>query len=190
MPPLRQRRADVPLLVEHFLGVRGRPGSGLRFAPDAMARLFEYGWPGNIRELRNLIERLHILHEGHEVRAGDLPAEFHSAGGRPRTAPSATGPPAAGGRRGVTPLAEIERRHVERVLQATGWNKARAARVLEVDIKTLNKKIRDFQIARHVAGRLSRDSPGRSSHPSSVADSPSLIIPRLARSAGVALSLP
>ena len=54
-------------------------------------------------------------------------------------------PPAADD--ALTPLAEIERRHVERVLQATGWNKARAARVLEVDIKTLNKKIRDFQIA-------------------------------------------
>ena len=148
VPPLRHRRADVPLLVEHFLGVRGRPGSGLRFAPDAMARLFEYGWPGNIRELRNLIERVHILHVGPEVRAGDLPAEFHfGPADAPVMAPSSTGPPAPGADEVLTPLAEIERRHVERVLQATGWNKARAARVLEVDIKTLNKKIRDFQIA-------------------------------------------
>jgi DNA-binding NtrC family response regulator len=113
----------------------------LRFAPDAMARLVEYDWPGNIRELRNLIERLYILHEGHEVHAGDLPEEFHRA---PASVPP--GRPASAGDEVLRPLAEVEWRHVERVLRATAWNKARAARVLEVDIKTLNKKIRDFKI--------------------------------------------
>jgi DNA-binding NtrC family response regulator len=142
VPPLRGRRADIPLLVEHFLGTRGRAGSSLRFTPEAMARLVDYGWPGNIRELRNLIERLHILHEGGQVRASDLPGEFN-------TAPTAAGTdsPSPPPDEVLTPLAEIERRHVERVLHATAWNKARAARVLEVDIKTLNKKIRDFKIA-------------------------------------------
>jgi DNA-binding NtrC family response regulator len=156
VPPLRRRRGDVSQLVQHFLGVP-RGGKALRFAPEAMARLLEYAWPGNIRELRNLIERLQILHEGQEVRAEDLPAEF--------------GLPAAPARAAVPPpqpadvlvsLAEIERRHVERVLHATGWNKARAARVLEVDIKTLNKKIRDFKIP-HAGEAL--PSPGRTSHP-------------------------
>jgi DNA-binding NtrC family response regulator len=143
VPPLRRRRDDIPALVEHFLGTQGRAGSSLRFAPDAMARLIDYGWPGNIRELRNLIERLHILHEGHEVRAADLPPEFDSAAAAPAVAP-AVAPVVTD--EALPPLAEIERRHVERVLHATGWNKARAARVLEVDIKTLNKKIRDFKI--------------------------------------------
>jgi DNA-binding NtrC family response regulator len=147
VPPLRERPDDVPLLVEHFLGAPGRVGKTLRFAPDAMARLVSYGWPGNIRELRNLIERLHILHEGHEVRAADLPAEF----GLPPAAASLTAAPAAvtpapDSATVLVPLADVERRHVERVLHATGWNKARAARVLEVDIKTLNKKIRDFKL--------------------------------------------
>jgi two-component system response regulator AtoC len=141
VPPLRRRSGDVPLLVEHFLAVRGR-GHSLRFAPDAMARLVEYGWPGNIRELRNFIERLQILHEGHEVRAMDLPSEFNG----PR-APAAAGTPAPVEDPVLVPLVDIERRHVERVLAATGWNKARAARVLEVDIKTLNKKIRDYKLA-------------------------------------------
>jgi two-component system response regulator AtoC len=141
VPPLRRRRGDVPHLVEHFLGSRGR-GHSLRFAPDAMARLTDYGWPGNIRELRNLIERLQILHEGHEVRAAHLPGEFN---GTPAAAGTAAPAPAEGNY--LVSLAEVERRHVDRVLSATGWNKARAARVLEVDIKTLNKKIRDFKLA-------------------------------------------
>ena len=141
VPPLRRRRGDVPHLVEHFLGPRGRGGPGLRFAPDAMARLVDYAWPGNIRELRNFIERLRILHEGHEVRASDLPSEFNASASAARPASPASADDGV-----LVALAEVERRHVERVLHATGWNKARAARVLEVDIKTLNKKIRDFKL--------------------------------------------
>ncbi|HEY2991509.1 MAG TPA: sigma-54 dependent transcriptional regulator [Methylomirabilota bacterium] len=147
VPPLRRRRSDIPMLVDHFVG-QGRRGKVLRFSADAMERLIDYGWPGNIRELRNLVERLHILHEGSEVRANDLPAEFgHAPAAAAATAPAAraAAPSEPGGV--MVPLAEVERRHVEQVLQATAWNKARAARVLEVDIKTLNKKIRDFKLA-------------------------------------------
>ncbi len=148
VPPLRRRRPDIPLLVEHFLRAHARPGKRLRFAPDALQRLVEYEWPGNIRELRNLVERLQILHEGSEVRAADLPAEFSggpaAGGAAPPPHAGAAAPHAAAV---LVPLAEIERRHVEQVLRATGWNKARAARVLEVDIKTLNKKIRDFALS-------------------------------------------
>jgi transcriptional regulator with GAF, ATPase, and Fis domain len=148
VPPLRRRRTDIPMLVDHFLGGHARKGKALRFSADAIERLLDYGWPGNIRELRNLVERLHILHEGSDVRADDLPAEF----GYSPAAAAATGAPARAAAApepgGVmVPLAEVERRHVEQVLQATAWNKARAARVLEVDIKTLNKKIRDFKLA-------------------------------------------
>jgi len=151
VPPLRRRRSDIPMLVDHFVS-HARKGKALRFSADAVDRLLEYGWPGNIRELRNLVERLHILHEGSEVRANDLPAEFGHAAptATPTAAPparpvAATAAPEPGGV--MVPLAEVERRHVEQVLQATAWNKARAARVLEVDIKTLNKKIRDFKLA-------------------------------------------
>jgi DNA-binding NtrC family response regulator len=136
VPSLRQRRADIPLLVQHFTGPATR-GKSLKFAAEAMDRLMSYSWPGNIRELRNLVERLMILHEGDEVRVNDLPAEL---GVPARAAPE---PEAA-----LVSLQEIERRHVERVLQATGWNKAQAARVLDVDIKTLNKKIRDYGLSR------------------------------------------
>jgi two-component system response regulator AtoC len=133
VPPLRRRREDIPLLVEHFLAPFARAGKALTFSREAMERLVAYDWPGNIRELRNLIERLQILKEG-EVRATDLTPEFS------RVVAAA---PAAAEERPLGSLSEVERRHVERVLSATGWNKAKAARVLEVDIKTLNKKIRD-----------------------------------------------
>jgi DNA-binding NtrC family response regulator len=136
VPSLRQRRADIPLLVQHFASAAPR-GKALKFAGEAMDRLMSYSWPGNIRELRNLVERLMILHEGDEVRAGDLPVEL---GAPTRVAPE---PEAA-----LVSLQEVERRHVERVLQATSWNKAQAARVLDVDIKTLNKKIRDYGLSR------------------------------------------
>jgi DNA-binding NtrC family response regulator len=139
VPALRQRREDIPQLVQHFL-TPARAGKPLAFSRDALERLVAYDWPGNIRELRNVVERLQILHEGAEVRAGDLPAELRR--GREGVAPSEEPAPA------LVPLAQVERRHVERVLAATGWNKARAARVLEVDVKTLNKKIRDFNLVR------------------------------------------
>jgi DNA-binding NtrC family response regulator len=142
VPPLRRRPTDIPLLVDHFLGGRGR-GQSLRFAPEAMARLTAYAWPGNIRELRNFIERLQILHEGQEVRAADLPSEFNTTAAPER--PVAPTDPAD--ETALVALVDVERRHIERVLNATGWNKSRAARVLEVDIKTLNKKVRDFKLA-------------------------------------------
>jgi two-component system response regulator AtoC len=141
VPPLRRRVGDVPLLLEHFRTPHVRGGRSLRFTPEAIGRLSEYTWPGNVRELRNLIERLQILHQGHDVTAADLPAEFNMV------TPVAPAPATQEAGDGVmVPLAEVERRHVERVLGATGWNKARAARVLAIDIKTLNKKIRDFTL--------------------------------------------
>jgi two-component system response regulator HydG len=124
--------------VHHFLAQSGGSRKPLTFSNDAMERIMAYDWPGNIRELRNVVERLQILHEGAEVRAAGLPPELS------RARPSAGGD----GDAGLVPLADVERRHVERVLHATGWNKARAARVLEVDVKTLNKKIRDFNLER------------------------------------------
>ena len=137
VPALRQRPSDIPALVQHFAESLGRGGKPLRFSREAMERLMSYAWPGNIRELRTLVERMQILHASDEVGVSDLPVEF---GLRHRFSEPADPT--------TLPLHEVERQHVERVLEATGWNKARAARVLEVDVKTLNKKIRDFGITR------------------------------------------
>jgi DNA-binding NtrC family response regulator len=135
VPPLRRRRGDIPFLIKHLSGVSR--GKALRFSEAAFERLVNYAWPGNIRELRNLVERLQILHEGDEVQVRELPPEFTSG--------PATGDPTDGP---LVPLTEIERRYVEQVLGATQWNKARAARILGVDVKTLNKKIRDSGLNR------------------------------------------
>src|SRR5262249_47255413 len=129
VPPLRARQDDVPLLVQHFATRSGRDGRALRFSPEAMASLVSYPWPGNIRELRNVMERLQILHRGDRVRIEDPPAELRAS--RPRVEAMQDS---------LVSLADVERLHVERVLAATGWNKTQAARILEVDIKTLNKK--------------------------------------------------
>jgi len=148
VPPLRQRRNDIPLLVQHFIAPHVRAGKSLRFSAEAMARMQAYDWPGNIRELRNLIERLLILHEGEEISLGMLPREVARVVPVAAVAPAETPVEHDAAADSLSSLAQVERRHVERVLQVTGWNKARAARVLEVDIKTLNKKIRDFGITR------------------------------------------
>src|SRR5438552_6761954 len=138
VPALRQRREDVPLLVQHFLSANVGARKPLSFAKDALERLMAYDWPGNIRELRNLVERLQILHEGSVVYAADLSPELSRV--RSPAAVESEADPVP------VPLADGERPHVHRLPNATGWNKARAARVLDVDVKTLNKKIRDFSL--------------------------------------------
>ncbi|MBP1779651.1 MAG: putative response regulator in two-component reguatory system, sigma54 dependent transcriptional [candidate division NC10 bacterium] len=137
VPPLRERREDIPVLVEHFLA-RFQASAGARKAlsPEALQALVEYPWPGNVRELSNIIERLVILTPGGVIGSEVLPPNIRSP--RPG-APEA--PP------GPVSLAEMERLHIARVLQETGGKKMQAARLLAIDLKTLNKKMRDYHIA-------------------------------------------
>jgi DNA-binding NtrC family response regulator len=132
LPPLRERKEDIPPLIEHFLARFGSAGYGpRRFAPDALQALVNYPWPGNVRELANTIERLLILTPGDVIGPEDLPPNIRS-------------PQWAAGMPGS--LADMERLHILRVLKDTQGRKAQAARILGVDVKTLNKKIRDYQI--------------------------------------------
>ena len=137
VPPLRERREDIPVLVEHFLA-RFQASAGARKAlsSEALQALVEYPWPGNVRELSNIIERLVILTPGGVIGSEVLPPNIRSP--RPG-APEA--PP------GPVSLAEMERLHIARVLQETGGKKMQAARLLAIDLKTLNKKMRDYHIA-------------------------------------------
>ncbi len=136
VPPLRERREDIPVLAEHFLA-RFQTSAGLRksLSPDALQSLVEYPWPGNVRELSNIIERLVILTPGSTIGADALPVNIRA----PRPAAPETSP-------GSVSLAEMERRHIARVLRETGGKKMQAARILAIDLKTLNKKIRDYHI--------------------------------------------
>jgi len=135
IPPLRERKQDIPLLIEHFLKQFGTGYTRKTLSPEALQLLTDYAWPGNVRELGNLVERLVILTPGDLIGPEDLPPAFRASQGAPLLPP-----------RGPVSLAEMERAHVARILAETGGRKLQAARLLGIDIKTLNKKIKDYRI--------------------------------------------
>ena len=141
VPALRDRQQDIPLLAEHFMAVLaaeyGRRTK--RLAPEAAARLQQYGWPGNVRELRNVIERLIIMVAGDTITAQDL--GFLGRDGVPE-APPQEGP--------VQPLSEardqFEKDYILQTLAANQGNMSRTAEVLGVERSNLYKKLRAFGI--------------------------------------------
>jgi DNA-binding NtrC family response regulator len=134
LPPLKNRRADIPLLAEHFLRLHceSRRKEVLGFSDEAMAELTAYDWPGNVRELSNVIERAVVLAEADLILPEHL--LYHRPGVRRGQARGA-GPPA---------LADVERAHIEEVLEGTGGNKREAARLLGIDRRTLYRKLRRY----------------------------------------------
>jgi two-component system response regulator AtoC len=136
LPPLRDRREDIPLLVEHFLEHLGvemnRKVEGV--SAEALTLMMRYDWPGNIRELRNILERGIVVATGSVLQPDDLglsgPAS-HSE----HTDTGAT-------------LDEIERRHIAAILHQTGGNVTHAARILDIDRVTLYNKIRKYNLRR------------------------------------------
>jgi DNA-binding NtrC family response regulator len=123
LPPLRERREDIPLLVKHFLQ---RSGPGPRaMDTEALEALLAYHWPGNIRELANVIERARILAEGPSITLHDLPPEVSL----PAASPKAPAPPLDWS---SPRLADLERQRLLQALAEAGGNKARAARALGV----------------------------------------------------------
>jgi DNA-binding NtrC family response regulator len=136
LPALRERREDIPLLIEHILNRFGGTGYAAKtISPEASQLLGEYPWPGNVRELANAMERLVILAPGPVVTPEDLPPNIRAPIGPPQ------GPTS-----GPASLSEMERVHIARVLSETGGKKMRAARLLGIDIKTLNQKIKRYHI--------------------------------------------
>jgi len=129
IPPLRARREDIPLLVNHFLNkfcmTTSRPVP--QISTEAMDLLLRHDWPGNVRELENAVERALVVGRGAEIRASDFSFPFQ--GDEPRT--------------GRT-LDDVERVHIERVLRETQHNMSRAARILDIDRTTLYNKLRRY----------------------------------------------
>jgi len=125
IPPLRQRREDVPLLAEHFAAKHGR-AEGAAITPAARDLLVAYDWPGNVRELENVIARALALNPAGVIVPEDLPERL-------RGIPPIVPPPGAE----RPTLAEVERRYATVVLAEAGGNKTRAAEVLGIDRKTL-----------------------------------------------------
>ncbi len=141
VPPLRDRRQDVPLLVDHFLAhfrsALGKPVQGI--ADDALERLVAYRWPGNVRELENVIERAVILTRGERVTLEELPANVFE----PSQTDEVVGP-------GDLCLKRARRRTeieiIRRALRATDGNRTHAARLLEISHRALLYKLKEYAI--------------------------------------------
>jgi DNA-binding NtrC family response regulator len=142
VPPLRSRKDDIPQLVEHFIALASRD-NGVRaktVAPDALARLVAHDYPGNVRELRNLLERLVILTSGDTIAEADV----RSALPAPRRTPGA---PAAG--RALREVMEhLEREVIRAALERNGWRMAATARELELERSHLYKKVKALGVER------------------------------------------
>ena len=142
VPPLRERRDDVPLLIEHFVARNNsRLGTGIRgIDTEARRLLYEYAWPGNVRELENTIERAMVLAEGEQIVAADLPERI-------REARDPVQLQLASGELSVKKTMRIiEEILIRRALQKTKGNRTRAAEVLEISHRALLYKIKDYEI--------------------------------------------
>jgi two-component system response regulator HydG len=132
-PPLRARPADIDVLIDHFLHDNAhRLAQPLkRFAPEARAMLLKYHWPGNVRQLKNVVERACIMAPDKVIQPADLPESL-----RGPDVPAFTTP--------IASLGTIERAHILRVLEHCGGNKKAAAELLEIDRSTLYAKLRQY----------------------------------------------
>jgi len=138
IPPLRQRIDDIPLFVQHFLNhfneEIGRRVEGVH--PSVMAAMKRHSWPGNVRELRNLLESLVLFATSEEIGLEDLPVEYRVAGAAPALADGAGWQPRS--------MAEIEKEAILRTLEFTDGHRARAASILGIGLRTLQRKIKEY----------------------------------------------
>lgn len=141
IPPLRDRREDIPLLVEHIIRklnrLHGRAIAGV--SEHVLARLMEYDYPGNVRELENILEYAFVLCRGDRIELENLPPEL-----RPAEAAEAGGGPMT--------LEAAERRLIEAALRRHGGNRTRAARELGIDPSTLYRKLKSWQAEKEQSG--------------------------------------
>jgi len=133
LPPLRERREDIPSLSAHFLE-QFAPGSASTISPDELDRLVAYSWPGNVRELRNIVERAVILQEGSAIQ----PSRLLGAMGRsqPENVRMESKP--------ILTLAEVERRHLLDALESCANNLTRTADALGISLSTLKRKLKEY----------------------------------------------
>ncbi|HPW64751.1 MAG TPA: sigma-54 dependent transcriptional regulator [Candidatus Omnitrophota bacterium] len=140
MPPLRERKEDIPPLVNTFMRQYGiQNGKKLRgIAPDALEALLRYDWPGNVRELKNIVERMIVLSAGEELTLDQVPDDIR--GPRPVAASFVSGNSA------VTTLTDAEKELIRNALRETNGNKSKAAEKLGISRRTLYRKIEEYQI--------------------------------------------
>jgi DNA-binding NtrC family response regulator len=136
LPSLRERPVDIPVLANRFVArycaANGLPPDAKTFSPEAVTRMLAYPWPGNIRELESTVSRAALTSPGRVIRDSDV--EFL----HPHTESPVNPPPR------IPTLADAERAHIARVLEAVSWNKKEAARVLDISRGTLYRKIVEY----------------------------------------------
>jgi PAS domain S-box-containing protein len=134
VPPLRERGDDIELLAEHFLEASSQAVKSTidGFAPETIQVFKSNDWAGNVRELKNVIERMIILGEGPLLGPEDLPDDIRAA--------------ARGAQAGLEPLSEVEKTHILHALRETGGNKSEAARMLGIDRSTLYARLKRYRI--------------------------------------------
>jgi DNA-binding NtrC family response regulator len=144
VPPLRERRSDIPLLAERFLRAASENAgrARLRLSEGALNRLVSYDWPGNVRELESAVEYAALHARGAEAAAEDLPPKLQTAEVRQAASRS----PLAALYEDLPSLDELERRYLQHVLEATGGNRTRTAEILRIDRRTLYRMAERFQL--------------------------------------------
>jgi len=153
IPPLRERREDIPLLVEHFLGrVQRESGTNHQFSEDAMRLILEYDWPGNVRELQHAIERTCAMSSGPLLHTVDLPTQLQDfrAHRREADASAAQGSADGGGDAqggGVVSIADMEKQAILGTIRQLNGDKLMAARLLGIGKTTLYRKLKEYGLA-------------------------------------------
>jgi DNA-binding NtrC family response regulator len=156
IPPLRERREDIPLLAAHFLNrMKATSGAALSLSDQVLRTMVDYPWPGNVRELENSVERACALSTGPVLHPRDLPTQlqdFHMQAYRSVTVPiiSDNCPLERGG--AVTPLAELERQAIIETLRQLKGDKLMAAKLLGIGKTTLYRKLKEYGLGESVAG--------------------------------------
>jgi DNA-binding NtrC family response regulator len=135
LPALKERRQDIPELVEHFLTTRQIGKERCQVSPEAMQALLRHEWPGNVRELANALERAQILAEDNVITVDDLPDSMSLGSLAPAEAPA-----------NPLDLRDVERRHVEQVLKQANNNKVSAAKMLGISRRALYRLIDKYEL--------------------------------------------
>lgn len=134
LPPLRERKEDIPILVEHFVSFYRERGVKRRVDKKTMKALMNYAWPGNVRELQNIVERMVILSDGETMESWTLPDYFYMNSFREEPLEDIS-------------LAELERRYIQHVLAEKRGNKSLAAQTLGISLKTLYNKLKEYKLS-------------------------------------------
>ncbi|MBW7897736.1 Transcriptional regulatory protein ZraR [Candidatus Brocadiaceae bacterium B188] len=135
LPPLRERKEDIPFFIDHFLRDFCQNMPQKKMLPEAIAAMTHYTWPGNVRELENTIERLVVMTEDENISVEDLPENIRGIPSFPNLTQCAEGT-----------LSEVEKKYILKVLHEKQWNKTLAAEALGISLKTLYNKLKVYHI--------------------------------------------